>query len=140
MRWNWSAGRPVLSPQEQDRIFYGSFSAGLNNFTVTSRLEYIYNAGRADELRRETDYLRAHLKKNVQQLPNTWLMDALYAAREGDLALAESSLARYLAMAGNTSAHGNLVVDLIRQELAIQSRASSQADKGAAKDRESKRR
>ena len=128
--WNVRERRGVLPPEEQDRVFYASISAGLHTVTLISRLEYLINTGQDATRRDEVDRWRTYLKGNAAHVPEVWMLDAFYAMKYRERETAEASFARFLEMGGE--ALQPLVVRMIREEMAAQSGIKANTNKGAS--------
>lgn len=96
------SGTISVPPEVHDKIFETSLSTGLGNGLMIFRLEYLLNSGRYKERAEEVARWRKQLTTNVTRLPDTWLMEGLYAVADGDPDRAKTSLARYMELTGGT--------------------------------------
>ena len=96
------SGTISVPPEVHDQIFETSLSTGLGNGLMIFRLEYLLNSGRYKERAEEVARWRKQLTTNVTRLPDTWLMEGLYAVADGDPDRAKAALARYMELTGGT--------------------------------------
>ena len=75
--------QPFLSGQI-DALYEIASSAGRQSGVLSSRMYYLVRSGNYPTHRAETDASLAFLRKNASKIPDTWKMDALYAALQGD--------------------------------------------------------
>lgn len=113
------SGISRFPPEVHDQVFATSLSTGPANSLMIFRLEYLLNSGRYKERQEEVAKWRRQLTTNVTRLPDTWLMEGLYAVAENDGTKAKAALERYLDLTGGAVADDRrAIVESIRQGVA----------------------
>ncbi|CAG0950938.1 hypothetical protein RHDC4_00074 [Rhodocyclaceae bacterium] len=113
------SGTITVPAETHDKIFEASLSTGPGNALMILRLEYLLNSGRYKERTEEVARWRRQLATNATRLPDTWLMEGLYAIAENDIPKAKAALDRYQELIGESVIETRLeIVESIRQGIA----------------------
>ncbi len=92
LQWNRVAGNPPLSPEEYDKVYEISRSAGPQGLLLIRRLQYLLDTHRYEEKREEVETTLAYLKKHFSRNADVWIADAYYDLLSGQPTAARSSL------------------------------------------------
>ena len=116
MHWDFQSDLHPIPPEEYDRIFHTSMSAGGDSATLLLRLHYLITSGRFRDQMSEVEHLRQLLLSQSARIPDVWIVEGMFAAAKSNRKDLEYALERYTVLTKGVplQGHQEILSDLQR--------------------------